>query len=281
MNRIYKNFSLTLGNAILFFLISIWVGNFKIVYAQDFQKGFESFNKGDFSTAIKEWYPLAEKGNPVAQNNLGVMYENGKGVTQDYLQAVNLYLKSANQGYANAQYNLGVMYYNGYGIAKNNIKALNWFRKAAEQGVAKAQDNLGVMFAKGEGVEKNFKEATKWFRMSAEQGYAKAQFNLGNIYLKNDEKIDQNLKQALKWFRMSAEQGYAKAQYNLSLMYAKGKGVAKNNIYAYMWSNISASSGYQNAIKSRDIFEKVMSSKELIRGKLLAQKCVKKNFKDC
>ena len=47
------------------------------VAAQDFQKGFAAYNAGDYATALQEWKPLAEAGNVVAQNNLGLMDKNG------------------------------------------------------------------------------------------------------------------------------------------------------------------------------------------------------------
>jgi len=72
----------------------------------------------------------AEKCDPDAQNNLGVMYQNGRGVRQDDSQAVRWYRKAAEQGYASAQNNLGLMYVNGEGVPQ----AVKWFRKAAEQG---------------------------------------------------------------------------------------------------------------------------------------------------
>jgi TPR repeat protein len=45
-----------------------------------------------------------------AQNNLGVMYQNGRGVQKDYNEAVKLYQLAAKHSYAMAQYNLGLMY---------------------------------------------------------------------------------------------------------------------------------------------------------------------------
>ncbi len=50
----------------------------------------------------------------------------------------------AMQGYANAQYNLGLMYDNGQGVVQDYAEAVRWFRKAAEQGDAKAQFNVGT-----------------------------------------------------------------------------------------------------------------------------------------
>jgi TPR repeat protein len=48
-----------------------------------------------------------------AQFNLGNMYSDGRGVQQDFKQAVAWYRKAAGQGIAEAQYNLGHMYYQG------------------------------------------------------------------------------------------------------------------------------------------------------------------------
>ena len=47
--------------------------------AQDFQKGYDAYQAGDFATALQEWTPLADQGYARAQNNLGYMYEDGYG----------------------------------------------------------------------------------------------------------------------------------------------------------------------------------------------------------
>ena len=75
--------------------LSLLVASGGIGYAQDFQKGLEAAQKGDFATALREWQPLAEQGYAGAQYNLGLIYANGKGVTQDYKEAVKWYRKAA------------------------------------------------------------------------------------------------------------------------------------------------------------------------------------------
>ena len=114
--------------------------------AQEFNKGFEVAQGGDFATALKEWQPLAEQGDRNLQYNLGVMYDNGQGVPQDYAEAAKWYRLAAEQGHATAQYNLGWMYDNGYGVPQDYAEAVKWYRLAAEQGDAEAQFNLGVMY---------------------------------------------------------------------------------------------------------------------------------------
>src|SRR5471030_1256577 len=79
----------------------------------DLDTGLAAAPKNDFVTALTEWRPLAEKGNARAQCYLGVMYDNGQGVVQDYKEAGKWYRLAADQGNAEAQFNLGRIYDNG------------------------------------------------------------------------------------------------------------------------------------------------------------------------
>ena len=65
------------------------------ISAQDFQKECKAARSGDFETALKQWKPLAERGNIVAQYNIGMMYRNGWGVSRDANEAVRWYKLSA------------------------------------------------------------------------------------------------------------------------------------------------------------------------------------------
>ena len=103
-------------------------------WGADSEKGLTAYNQGDYSTALKEWTPLAEQGNASAQSNLGLMYEKGYGVVQNYKTAVKWYTLAAEQGHAKAQSNLGVMYQNGEGVIQDNIYAHMWFNIAASSG---------------------------------------------------------------------------------------------------------------------------------------------------
>ena len=64
----------------------------------------------DYIEAMKWYHKAAVQGNTDAQNNLGSMYENGKGVPQNNAEAVTWYVVAAGQGNSHAQNNLGVMY---------------------------------------------------------------------------------------------------------------------------------------------------------------------------
>ncbi len=49
----------------------------------------------------------------------------------------------ANAGDADAQFSLGVMYDVGRGVPQDDVEAVVWYRQAAEQGHASAQHSLG------------------------------------------------------------------------------------------------------------------------------------------
>ena len=52
------------------------------------------------------------------------------------------FLKAAEQGQAKAQFNLGVLYFNGQGVKQDFVNAKKWFEKAAKQGHAEATEFL-------------------------------------------------------------------------------------------------------------------------------------------
>ena len=133
---------------------------------------------GQYEQAFPVCSKAAEQGDAAAQFNLGLMYDLGRGVQQDYAEAEKWYYKAAEQGYAFAQHNLGVMYDSGKGVQQDYAEAAKWYRKAAEQGDAVAQYNLGRMYALGHGVMQSGEEAVDWF------------YKAGLSYLKEGKKDD-------------------------------------------------------------------------------------------
>ena len=213
--------------------------------------------------AIK-WYRLAaEQGNANAQSHL---FEETKVL--------------AEKGEAFAQYNLGVMYENGKGVPENDADAVKWYRLAAEQGRARAQNNLGVMYENGEGVHENDVEAIKWFRLAAEKYNASAQFNLGNMY-DYGEGVPENNAEAVKWYRLAAEQGNANAQSHLGVMYFNGDGVQQNDIKAYVWWSVAAAQERKDAKNNRDIVLERLTANQRVKGREIAAKCFESGYQDC
>ncbi|WP_244106413.1 tetratricopeptide repeat protein [Burkholderia anthina] len=97
--------------------------------------------RGD--TDAFDWYRrVAEQGNANAQNNLGLMYENGQGVRKDDAEAVSGYRLAAEQGIASSLFRLGLMYDSGGGVDHDPIAANALFGLAAAAGETRAQTYL-------------------------------------------------------------------------------------------------------------------------------------------
>ena len=86
-------------------------------------------------------------------------------------------LTEAEQGFTGAQYNLGLMYDKGQGVAQDYKEAVKWLRKAAEQGDAEAQTVLGLMYSEGLGVAQDYKSAHMWLNIAAASGDSDAAKN--------------------------------------------------------------------------------------------------------
>jgi uncharacterized protein len=136
----------------------------------DFQAGMTAYDGEDYATALREWQPLAEQGDALAQYHVGMLYHKGRGVPQDDAQARKWYANAAAQGQAKAQFSLGTLYFNGEGGPKDYQQALRWFRLLANQGEALAQTKLGIMYDDGEGVPKDKVQAYKWISLAATNG---------------------------------------------------------------------------------------------------------------
>ena len=125
--------------------IAVLLGSAGVSVSQDFQKGFDAWERGDFAIALREFTPLAEQGDADAQSNLGLMYRRGQGVPQDYKTAVKWYRLAAEQGNALAQTNLGTMFFLGEGVIQDNVYAHMWWNIAASFGATLAVKNRDIV----------------------------------------------------------------------------------------------------------------------------------------
>jgi len=108
----------------------------------DFEAGNQAYAKRSYDVAFKEWFPLAEAGDPAAQNNIGFMYRKGRGVPPDEVEAIKWYRRAADQGFADAMTNLGYMYDEGRTVEQDFVESYKWFLLASERGREGADDHL-------------------------------------------------------------------------------------------------------------------------------------------
>ncbi|KAF9369435.1 hypothetical protein BGX21_005964, partial [Mortierella sp. AD011] len=164
----------------------------------------------DYIEALDLFLRAANRGHALAQFKLRNIIENREAVEHDYSKAYERYLEAAKQGCADAQSNLGFLYQVGYGVTKDYYKAAEWYQKATEQGHTYAHCNLGIMYNRGLGVTQDHFKALELCRISADAGYARAQNSLGFMY-GDGSGVTQDYSKAVEMYRKAADQGYAVA----------------------------------------------------------------------
>ena len=135
-------------------------------------EAINSLDKKEFVTAHQLFLDLADKGIAEAQINLGMMFESGQGVPQDFNEAIRWYRLAADQKLIKAQEKLNLL-----------------LKKAAEPQI---NLSLGMMFESGQGVPQDFNEAIRWYRLVADQGLIKAQKKLNFLLNKTKENLQEN-----------------------------------------------------------------------------------------
>jgi hypothetical protein len=134
-----------------------------------------SRQSGKDADPIKRIRNLAAQGSPFAQQQLGTMYLQGKGVPQDFAEAEKWLRLAAENSNVNAQVQLGSMYHSGIGVPKDHAESAKWFRMAAKQGNTFAPCMLGAIYAEGKGIEQDFVQAYMWLNLCASDANGVAQ----------------------------------------------------------------------------------------------------------
>ena len=132
---------------------------------------------------VKRYKKRVELNDPIAINNLGCNYRDGKcGYQQDY------------------------------------TKALELFHRAAELGYTEAYLNVGCAYKYGEGIEVDMEKANYYYELAAMRGNMIARHNLGSIELRSGNKG-----RALRHYMISARDGYADSLKMTQKMYNSGQ----------------------------------------------------------
>ena len=83
--------------------------------------------------------------------------------------------------------------------------------------------------------------------------------------------LHKDFAEAAKWLKLAAEQGYSPAQYELGLIYRTGYGVAVDQVQSYVWLNLAAAAGVQQAVAARDEIMHALSPKQLSQAQKISR----------
>ena len=85
-------------SALICAVMATWLVGTAGAHAGLWEDGMVAYNRGDYVPAIRLFRPLAEAGNPTAQNQIGVMYRKGEGVVRSPARAFMWFSLAAKRG---------------------------------------------------------------------------------------------------------------------------------------------------------------------------------------
>jgi TPR repeat protein len=237
----------------------------------DVQQGLTDFRQGQFAEAFQDWRLSFEAGDPRGALYVGVLYDSGLGVGQDYHQAMGWYRRAAEAGSAAAAFNVGVLYDAGLGVEKDPSEAALWYARAAAKGFGRAEYDLALLYDAGTGVPRNRQRAVSLYELAAKHGIAAARAHLAALgqpfsgltespqdtAMQDFEKAQQVLltrgtaeaERVAALFRRSAEQHNPLAEYDLGYCYERGIGVPRDPVQADDWYRRAANDATDDSLR--------------------------------
>jgi len=221
----------------------------------------------------------AERGDPVAQGDLGQCYAIGNGVPADNAKALVWFLRASKggdpvasrlvaltqvrlkrrltpeqdaQAFAVAKarvtggdpFDLGMfgqLHATGIGVNLDYEAAAAWFQRAAARGDDNAKAWLGALHATGRGVPHDESLAVRWYRAAAENGHAIAQTDLGRL-LEAGRGTERDDAEAVRWYRQASAKRPDAKRY-LAAMLEEGRGEARQIAESVRLTKDSAEEG--------------------------------------
>jgi tetratricopeptide (TPR) repeat protein len=170
----------------------------------------------------------------------GLLLTSPDSARHDSDEAALCFRKAANMGHAGAQVSYGHLCEAGKGVPQNFAEALAWYRRAAEQNAPHAMCSIAVMYNFGKGVPQDLDKAARFYRdeLAIVEDCVYSQFNLGQICeAKND------LEEALKWYRRAAEEGWPPAEARLGDLLSDSFFSKPDFVEACQWLSLAAAAG--------------------------------------
>ncbi len=164
----------------------------------------------------------ADRQDTKAQNQLALLYYEGKGVPEDDGRAAEWMQKAAEGGDAASQYMLAWFSYKGIGGAQDYVKTLEWAQKAMERGDTNATTLLARLYRLGQGVPQNYSKALELLHAADQAGSVYAPADIAYMY-KNGQGVPKDYPQAIDWYSKAAEKGNASGWSHLAYLYATCK----------------------------------------------------------
>ena len=230
---------------------------------KNYNVGVRHQKNGQFQSAFSIWESEAAKGHILSIRAIANLYkQGGLEFPQDLDEAISWYQKSHELGDSRAQRDIATIYISKIKQSSNHKEIIQWINLIDQTGDPQNYTQIGLLYLQGKGVPKSEKEALSWFEKAAGLKYKPA-YDL--IAQTHREGVLQDIDKSITYYQKLAYAGSIEAQNALAeiyiFYYKDYKNAYKN---AYIWCNIAASSGNDEAKDCRNEVANFLDSKEVL-----------------
>lgn len=208
------------------------------------KKDFEDLTRSreiEDRTYFIETFLQASKGDAIAQFNLGICYQIGKGTQANLWEAINWFKRSADQNDSYAKVSLARIYLYENNSTKEYPKAFELLKAASISKNIEADTYLAECYEYGKGTIKNLDKAIDHYQMAANSNFSNAQYKLGKLLV--SEKKDYTA--GAYWLAKASKNPHA--QYELGCLYFYGLGKETDEKKAKKLWKLAANQGVEAA----------------------------------
>ncbi|MCM1512095.1 MAG: sel1 repeat family protein [Oxalobacter formigenes] len=191
------------------------------------------------------WAQLsAVQGNVISQLLMGIFMEDGAGVRRDMERAVYWYRQVAkNNAGIGAEQRLGTLYLEGKGVLQDTKKGIKWLIAAAGKGDTHAAFQLGMIYYDGRLVEQDYKEALSWYLKAAEGRNEPEEARLLGKVLGEIAEPGEVYTRTAGQMMKRGQHVIRDAWFYVGLMYETGRGTAQDMKQSRYWYGKAADAG--------------------------------------
>ena len=234
-----------------------------------FQEARQASMNGDAAKADELFEKLYYLGDYRGAEMLASAFQNGEGVEQSYIKALEWNFRAVNMGSGRGWANVGQMYEKGQGVEQSYEKAVMFYTLSMDEKLSnpdfKGPRYAGVLYEKGftndagEFVQ-DLEKAAQCYLIAADHGDATGCAYIGRFYQEGTG-VEQNYELAARYYLAAKGEGrivpgVADACFGLGYLYENGLGVEQNIEEAIANYQVAADNGVEAAREALDRLSK-------------------------
>ena len=234
-----------------------------------FQEARQASMNGDAAKANELFEKLYYLGDYRGAEMLASAFQNGEGVEQSYIKALEWNFRAVNMGSGRGWANVGQMYEKGQGVEQSYEKAVMFYTLSMDEKLSnpdfKGPRYAGVLYEKGftndagEFVQ-DLEKAAQCYLIAADHGDATACAYIGR-FCQEGTGVEQNYELAARYYLAAKGEGrivpgVADACFGLGYLYENGLGVEQNIEEAIANYQVAVDNGVEAAREALDRLSK-------------------------